>query len=57
MMEGRPVDKEIKMEPDHFKKAMKTKTELKNVINKITGQTERERATEAGTWNARGSAS
>jgi ATPase family associated with various cellular activities (AAA) len=52
MMEGRAVDKEIKMEPDHFKKAMKTKTELKKVINKITGQTERQRATEAGTWNA-----
>lgn len=38
----------IRLGPDHFRKAMKTKLDLKWAINGISGQTEEERAREAG---------
>ena len=47
-MANRQSPKTIKMEPDHFRKAMKTKFDLKRTINGITGETEAERAMAAG---------
>ena len=46
--DGMPPPKVIKLQPEHFKKAMKTKFDLKRAINGLTGLNERERAMEAG---------